>query len=374
MLYQLRFDLTTPAVDDRPVYVTGNFCDWVTDLAEAQLQPTGPGTYSVTIQLDESLPELVEYKYYRGGEGSLELNEDGEVIPNRTVNREAGVAHDYVPYWQWNGQAIDPTYLPIEQTLYLTYPGKAEERRVQVLLPYDYADSDRHYPVLYLNDGQNLVGEGEGYGSWQTEIRMAQLATRQQHNVIIVAIDHAGEERMREYTIEPFESEPGQGETYLDFVINTVKPHIDATYRTLPDAANTGMGGSSLGGLITAWAGLLRPDVFGKSMVFSPALWMSKGIYAAAAEKKLPHYAQVYLYGGGAESDYMVPDLTRLQENSHCEVPGCGYLHIEVDPEGQHEESRWSRQLPRAIAWLFFDRKAEGDELGVSNELASYPA
>ncbi|MBO0935922.1 carbohydrate esterase [Fibrella sp. HMF5335] len=356
MLFPFRFELTTPAVDDRPVFVTGNFCEWATGLDATQLQPTGPGTYAVDVLLDESLPDGLDYKYYRGGEGSLELDDEGELTPNRTANRADGLEKDYVPFWQWNGLPINPAHLPIEQVLYIDEPDQPEPRRVQVALPYDYVTSDQAYPVLYMTDGQNIVGEGSGYGSWKAEFRMAQLASRGQQGVIIVAVDHADEARMGEYTVEARKAGLGKGDAHINFLVNTVKAHIDANYRTLPDAAHTGIGGSSLGGLLAVWAGLRRPDVFGRWLVFSPALWISPGVYAAARQQPLPADTKIYLYGGEAESRNMVPTLHRLQNSLQCATEDeCAYLQIAVDPAGKHEEWRWSREFGKAVAWLFFN-------------------
>ncbi|MBO0947467.1 alpha/beta hydrolase [Fibrella forsythiae] len=352
--HTLHLDLYTPAHDDRPVFVTGNFCGWATDTDTLQLHPAGDGRYNIGLPVDEGWPETIEYKYYRAGEGGLELNEQGELTDNRRIARSTTAVQDEVPYWQWDGSSINSAFLPIEQTLYVEYPGCDRPRRVQIALPYDYETSGEAYPVLYINDGQNLLGEGEGYGSWLTECRLAQLATRKHHGVIVVAIDHAGEGRLREYTVEKVKPTLGEGRTYLDFVVNTLKPAIDANFRTLSDAAHTGMGGSSLGGLITIWAGLLYPDVFGRWLVFSPALWISPGVYRAAAQRKLERYTKVYLYGGESESTYMVPSLTRFQRNLRCVAEACSYLQTSIDPDGLHEEKRWSIELPKAISWLFF--------------------
>ncbi|MBO0929716.1 alpha/beta hydrolase [Fibrella aquatilis] len=357
MLFPFRFELKTPAIDDRPVFVTGNFCAWATDLEATQLQPTGPGHYAVDILVDESLPDQLEYKYYRGGEGSLELDDEGELTPNRSANCADGLAQDYVPYWQWGGQPINLGHLPIEETHYIDIPDADEPRRIQVVLPHDYLSNDQRYPVLYMMDGQNIVGEGAGYGSWKAEFRMAQLASRRQQGVIIVAVDHANEGRMGEYTVEARKGKPalGKGDAHINFLINSVKAHVDATYRTLPDAPHTGIGGSSLGGLLAVWAGLRRPDVFGRWLVFSPALWISPGVYAAVQRQPLPADTRVYLYGGEAESQYMVPALNRLRDSLQCPIDDhCAFLETAVDPNGKHEEWRWSREFGKAVVWLFF--------------------
>ena len=354
-MHTLRIELTTPAQDDRPVYITGNFCDWAIDSEDFKLQPVGGGRYSIDLPVDDTWPNPVVYKYYRGGEGSLELDEVGELTDNRIINLPAQHIQDEVPYWQWNGQPANPAFLPVIQTFHVDYPSSDNPRRVQVLLPYDYDVSGQSYPVLYLNDGQNLTGEGDGYGSWLAEVRLAQLATRRRHGVIIVAIDHAGEGRMAEYTVEAVKPELGQGRTYLSFIVNTLKPLIDTRYRTQPDAANTGIGGSSLGGLIAVWAGLLYPDIFGRWLVFSPALWISPGVYRGAAQRKLATYTRMYFYGGESESKYMIPNLIRFQTNLRCDQDVTSFLQTSIDPDGLHEESRWSIELPRAIEWLYFN-------------------
>ena len=352
--HTLQIELITPAYDDRPVYITGNFCGWTTSRDTFQLQPAGPGHYTIDLFVDGTWPDPIEYKYYRSDQGSYELDELGEPTSNRIIARSTAQIWDEVPHWQWEGQSINAVFLPVEYTFHLDYPGGEVPRRVRVLLPYDYETSGIAYPVLYLNDGQNLLGEGEGYGSWHAGERMAQLASRGQHGVIVVAIDHGGTARMAEYTVEAVRAGLGEGRTYLNRVVTTLKPMIDAQFRTLPDAVHTGMGGSSLGGLISVWAGLLYPDVFGKWLAFSPALWISPGVYRAAAERKLPEQTKVYLYGGELESKYMAPNLERLRVNLRCDTDAYAYLHKAVHPAGLHQESWWSAELPKAIQWLFF--------------------
>ncbi|MEZ0538781.1 alpha/beta hydrolase [Fibrella arboris] len=354
-MHSLTINLKTPAIDDRPVFITGNFCEWALAIETLQLQQQRPGEYTLELPIDESWPPVLEYKYYRGGEGSLELDEQGEPTPNRSIPRETVHVTDEVPYWQWNGLSVNPAFMPIEEVRYIDYPGSDQPRRVQIVLPYDYESSGRVYPVLYLNDGQNLIGEGQGFGSWLTEVRLAQLASRQHHGVIIVAVDHSGADRLADYTVEAVRPGFGKGRTYLDFLVNVLKPMIDSNFRTLADAVNTGIGGSSLGGLISIWAGLLYPDVFGKWLVFSPSLWISPGIYARAAQQLLQPYTRVYLYGGEAESKSMKANLNRLRANLRCRADACAFLHIAIDPAGLHEERCWSAELPRAIDWLFFN-------------------
>ena len=371
MQFSLRFDLTTPAVDDRPVCLTGNFCGWVTDQTAFQLVPVGKNRYLLELTADESWPDPIEYKYSRGEAGSFELNEVGEEVPNRTIAREAAVLEDYVPFWQHEGAAIRPHWLPAYVELPFEYPDKDEPRRVRILLPADYEATQQQYPVLYLNDGQNAIGAGAGFGSWNVEERMAMLASRSHHELIIVAVDHGGEARMSEYTVEQVKPNLGQGDQYIEFLANTVKPYVDAHYRTRPQARYTGIGGSSLGGLISVFGGLLRPDVFGRWLVFSPALWISPGVYDLVSQVQLPPHVKAYLYGGEAESETMVSDLQRLHNTLRYSEGGVVQIAVAVDPNGTHEEWRWSREFARAVDYLFFNYlEPAPDDVNVTLEVA----
>lgn len=353
----MRFTLITPALDDRPVYLTGNFCQWTYDTGDFQLQPIGDNQYTIDLPVDETWPDLIEYKYHRGDAGSLELNDAGEPTPNRIRTHNAPEQTDQVPFWQWEGAAYRPHWLPAYLELPFEYPDKSEPRRVRVLLPADYEASGIRYPVLYLNDGQNAIGEGEGRGSWRIEERMAMLASRSHHKLIIVAIDHGGESRINEFVVsdQNVVNEPGRGKQYIAFIADVVKPYIDAHYRTCPEPEYTGIGGSSMGGLISVYGGLLRPDVFGKWLVFSPSLWIAPEIYQQLAQTALPPYVRVYLYGGEAESKTMVSNLQRLQHSLNCPDIDCVITQISVDPAGRHEEWRWSREFARAVDYLFFN-------------------
>lgn len=353
----LRFELTTPVADDRPVYVSGNFCDWYPDLEAFRLQPTEPGQYVLTLPSGLSLPSVLEYKYTRGGWDHVELDAAGDTAPNRITRRKKGVLHDTVPHWRWFGQSFNPDYFPILAPCRaaISVPQLKTRRRARVLLPYDYAQTDKRYPVLYLNDGQNLIGAGSEYGSWEVDRRLAVLASRQHHDVIVVAIDHAGEKRIQEFTPDRTIAGTGDGRNYLDFVTKTLKPLIDKTFRTKPEAATTGIGGSSMGGLISLYAGLLHPDVFGRLLVFSPSLWIAPTVYDDARALAGGFPAKWYLYGGVKESKHMVSSIKQFANalawntlNRQIDV------QVSIDPKGQHSESFWGHEFPNALEWLFY--------------------
>lgn len=355
----LCLELKTPVIDDRPVFVTGNFCDWHPHIDFLEMHPVEPGRYTLEFPADFNLPDVIEYKYTRGSWDHVELSGAGEASPNRILLAGTDFQPDYVPHWRWFGSPFRPDYLPLEKVLSDEFisPELGSARRITVILPYDYHQNPtKRYPVLYLNDGQNLGGEGVGYGSWGIEQKMAILASRQRHEVILVSIDHGRENRINEFTIEKTRMGKGRGRHYLDFVANTLKPVIDAQFRTLPDSGYTGIGGSSLGGLISIYGGLLRPEVFGRLMVFSPSLWISPKIYFDAIRFQTPAPMRVYVYGGEAESSYMVPNLQRFQDSllKQCYNGQPIDIYLSVDPAGTHQETHWGREFPAALEWLFY--------------------
>ena len=358
----LRLELSTPVIDDRPVFVSGNFCDWLPDLPHFQMQPTGPGSFAIDFPPDAPLPDMLEYKYTRGGWDHVELSAWGEGVANRTASRTDEVKRDEVPHWRWFGSAYNPTLLPKIELLGDDFqvPTIAQPRRVHALLPHDYEYTDKRYPVLYLHDGQNLFGGGVGYGSWEIDQKMALLAARHRHGVILISIDHAYEERIREFTFHRTRAGSGKGQYYLDFIRKTLKPLVDSTFRTLPDAEHTGIGGSSLGGLISIYAGLMHPDVFGRLMVFSPSLWISPKIYFDAIRLQAPIPMKIYAYGGEQESSYMVPGIRRFNETlARQQYKGKPIdIHLSVDPAGTHQEVHWSREFPKAVEWLFYNNES----------------
>ncbi|MEL7160823.1 MAG: alpha/beta hydrolase-fold protein, partial [Bacteroidota bacterium] len=224
------------------------------------------------------------------------------------------------------------------------------------LLPHDYYETDKRYPVLYLQDGQNLFDENAPYGSWGVDKQLAAMAARGAGDLIVVAIDHAEDKRISEFT-PSFRTTLGRGEgrEYLGFLAKTLKPYVDEHFRTKPEPEHTGIGGSSLGGLISIYAGLMYPQVYDKLMVFSPSLWVTPKIPFHLMTLSHEFNGRIYLYGGEAESATMVPNMLRFEKELKRQTTGSRVeFRTEVDPDGQHNEARWGQEFPRAVGWLFF--------------------
>ena len=164
-------------------------------------------------------------------------------------------------------------------------PPLGRERRIAVMLPYNYGENRKRYPVLYLQDGQNLFEYRSPFGNWQVDKQMAKLTEKGMGDLIVVAIDHADKERIKEYT-PPGGVKFGKayGRQYARFMAEELKPYVDQNFRTRPDRQNTAIGGSSMGGLISIYSGLIYPEVYGKMMIFSPSLWLTPKIYFQAID------------------------------------------------------------------------------------------
>jgi predicted alpha/beta superfamily hydrolase len=357
---QRTLKLITTTDDERPVYIAGTFNDWrVADERYRMEVDERPGTYRYTFQFDEEA-QRIEYKYTRGGWETVELGPFGENAPNHTRHTDRlWRVPDQVSNWASPGLEYQERYLPKIEVISEEFeiPELIRTRRVAALLPHDYYESDKRYPVLYLQDGQNLFDDYAPYGSWGVDKRLAYLSERGMGDLIVVAIDHADKDRMSEFT-PSFKTTLGRGDgrKYVQFLAERLKPYIDEHFRTRPESEYTGIGGSSLGGLISIYAGILYPRVYDLLMVFSPSLWVTPRIPFNVMKLTHKYRGRIYLYGGEAESENMVPNMRRFSEQLR-EQTGSTQLEIrlEIDPLGQHNEARWGREFPRAVEWLFFD-------------------
>ena len=255
---------------------------------------------------------------------------------------------------------MNKEYLPIIEVFSdeVKAPPLGEARRIAALLPYDYYETDKRYPVLYLQDGQNLLDNRSPFGNWHVDHQLAEMAGAGHHEIIVIAIDHAEKDRTREFS-PPEVTKFGTsfGRQYARFMAETLKPWVDARFRTLPQRQSTGIGGSSMGGLISIYSSFLYPAVFGKLLVFSPALWVAPKIYFQAINFFNPYSTKIYLYAGGHESENMVPNVQRLKtalqrkglDSSKVE------FNLSIDPNGEHNETKWGREFPKAVKWLYFE-------------------
>lgn len=237
----------------------------------------------------------------------------------------------------------------------MTLPGLERQRTVRLYLPPGYAHSNKRYPVLYMHDGQNLFDAATSFlGEWEVDESLNELAKTHRLELIVVGVDNGGDHRLQE--LAPFDNaEHGksEGEAYLAFIVDIVKPYIDAHYRTRADREHTGIMGSSLGGLISHYAICRYPQVFGKAGLFSPSYWYTPPIYAFTQAHPPRTDARIYLYAGGKEDEQMVDNMSRMVALLHARGAPARNLSVHVVADAQHNEAAWRREFPRAIEWLF---------------------
>lgn len=360
---RVRVPASTPA--DSAVYVAGNFNVWNPGNPAYRLARGADGDYTLT--LPEAVRGPIEFKFTQGSWERVEVDSAGGGISNRRFDIPAAGAATWtgtVAGWQDPRKvtARKSTRRPGVAVIDTAFaiPQLGRTRRVWVYLPPDYATSGHRYPVLYMHDGQNVFDDStSGFGEWGVDETLDSLYAAGDPGVIVVAVDHGGTRRLDEYS--PFRNERyggGEGDAYVDFLAHTLKPYIDRRYRTRPDRLNTGVAGSSMGGLISLYAALKYPQVFGRAGIFSPAFWFSDRnyAYARAARPPLPG-TRFYFVTGGREGDnpqVYVNDQRRMIDT----LGKAGYrVGVQVDSairaDGMHSEWFWRREFPRAYHWLF---------------------
>jgi len=260
-------------------------------------------------------------------------------------------------YMRWKARARARAHRGTVRTIpAVASPELGNRRNLLVYTPASYARGTARYPVIYMHDGQNLFDAATSFaGDWGLKTALA-WASRRGLEAIVVGIPNMGAARIDEYT--PFVDPKvggGGGDRYLNYLINTVKPLVDARFRTLPDRTHTGIAGSSLGGLISLYAYFRYPSVFGFAAALSPALWFANAAILDVAEQatRAPGDGRLYFDVGLPEGDTHVRLARRLRDVLLAK----GYepqrdLRWVEDEAGRHHESAWGRRFRRALPFL----------------------
>ncbi len=241
-------------------------------------------------------------------------------------------------------------------------------RILRVWLPprYDAPDNaERHYPVFYLNDGQNLFDTATAFAGvkWAAD-EAADRLIRQEviPPMILVGIDNAQGERIREFLPYRSYSPPvlrPMGKRYPDFLLREVMPFIGEKYRVARGPENTGLGGSSLGGLISLYTAMVQPGVFGRVLVESPSLWVSNRRIFKYVRLAKVWPEKIFVGVGTREADNderdkkVVEDVVRLEYVLRRAGLGEDRLRVRVVEGAGHSESEWARRFPEALEFLF---------------------
>jgi predicted alpha/beta superfamily hydrolase len=246
-------------------------------------------------------------------------------------------------------QSLAPNVYILDTAFYM--PQLERYRRIWLYLPPEYHTTEKRYPVLYMQDGQNLFEEWSAFGEeWQVD----ETIDEAERKCIVVGIDNGGEHRLREYKLhDDPEFGKGEGRPYLAFLTETLKPFIDCTYRTKPGREHTWIAGSSMGGLISYYAALLHPEVYGKAGIFSPSFWLQADLEEQTRNllSRSKQHQDLYFYAGEKEGAQMAERVRHITQLLKAEQR---FTIQEVyNPEGAHSEAAWRDSFRDFYHWLW---------------------
>lgn len=248
-------------------------------------------------------------------------------------------------------------------------------RTIRVLLPQRYAAPEngrKRYPVLYLLDGQNLFDaclSEVSHKEWEIDETMYRLAGAGTiPEMIVVGVDHAGAKRAYEYLpykdyVGNADMEEPAGKRFPDFLATEVLPLVDREYRTLTGHGNTGIGGSSYGGVATLYALIARPNTFGYGLIESPTMWVGMGQLVRDTSPLVALPRKVFVAFGGKENDSadgsekMISLIRIVEQNFKAAGYDDSNFRFVLDPEAKHSEPDWAKRFPDAVKFLFADWK-----------------
>lgn len=358
-------------VDDLPatprameLYMAGSFNNWNPADEKYKFQRKENGEFYIDLSLTAG---MYEYKITRGGWNTAECNADGSDRVNRTLKvAKEEILSISIDGWKDNFAVVPEVkstagkYVRlVDSAFYIPQLGR--KRRIQVYLPEGYTSSKQRYPVLYMHDGQNIFDDKTSFaGEWGVDEMMDTIKRKK---CIVVAIDNDGVHRTNEYCPWDFRMYPdvqklnkGEGKAYTDFLVRTLKPYIDKKYRTLGDKSNTWIAGSSMGGLISLYAVLQYPAVFGGAGIFSPSVWICKNeLLPFIKQKGKKVSSRIFFYCGKDESPEMVPDM--LLAFGQLAAVSKSKMTTVIRDEGMHNEKNWRRELPLFYEWIVESKK-----------------
>lgn len=339
------------------LYVAGNFNSW--NPGSTPLIADGQGNYTYTI------PEgtgTLEYKFTRGSWTSVEGDAGGNEIGNRaaTFTGTAQSLNLNILSWKDLGGAGNPSTAASNVHIMsenFAIPQLNRTRKIWIYLPPDYETSTKTYPVLYMQDGQNLFDNTTAFaGEWQVDETLNTLFAAGDYGAIVIGIDNGGGSRIDEYT--PWNNPQyggGEGDLYMQFMTETLKPYVDANYRTKPGKEFNALVGSSLGALISTYGGVRYSSTFSKIGSFSPAYWIVENQLNNYIETSTADLAamRVYFVAGSNESATMAADIEAVKTRLQTKGLTPANTLIKLDSYGQHNENYWKGEFSAAYKWLF---------------------
>lgn len=336
---------------DSPIYIAGSFNNWNPKSEQYRFQQDDKGNQFIILSLATG---NYEYKVTRGGWHKVECSKEGNGIDNRkfivrgdtTIHIDIDEWNDHFPAKPKQSTASKNVKI-LDTAFYI--PQLNRTRRIWIYLPEDYTVSQKKYPVLYMHDGQNLFEDSSSFsGEWGVDEFMD---TTRLKKCIVVGIDNGKEKRRNEYN--PYDNEQfgkAEGDAYVDFIAKNFRLYINKHYRTKSNRKNTFIAGSSMGGLISMYAVLKYPKVFGVAGVFSPAFWAGPQVMNDIRLKGKKVKAKIYFYAGKQEGETMVPGMLKAFEEM-IKVSSSKMVTV-IRDDGKHNETTWRKEFPLFYEWV----------------------
>lgn len=366
----------TPQDDD--IYIAGNFNGWDSGDVSYILTNNGNGTHSITFT--PAIGELL-FKFTRGSWETVEGSENGGFVPDRQYIYNGGAMSEDFTIAGWedldgtgdNSTAADNVYL-LSDDFYM--PQLNRNRRIWIYLPPDYNATTKNYPVLYMHDAQNIFDASTSFsGEWEVDETLNALHANGDYGCIVIGIENGGAARLDEYS--PWFNNQyqagGEGDEYVEFIVNDLKPYVDANYRTFSGRDYTGIMGSSMGGLISHYAGIGYQDVFGKVGAFSCSFWFADESYTQVGDVGDESDMRIYYLVGEQEGESMVEDTEGMYGLMLANGFSENELVKDIDSDGQHSEWYWRREFAGAYQWLFANTDFTSAENTYLPKIRLYP-
>ena len=337
-------------------FLSGNFNHWNPRNSAYKFLLTNENSFELIFDLPAG---HYEYKCTRGDWGKVECLANGRDINNHSFQLYVDTTIEInIEAWRDDFAEIPKQHTASKQVNIIDtaffIPQLNRSRRIWIYLPEGYLKTKKHYPVLYMHDGQNLFDAyTSGFGEWGVDECLDSLIKKGKSACIVIGIDN-GPKRFNEYNPYEFmEYGKGEGDQYLEFLVKTLKPFIDKQYRTLSSKENTIIAGSSMGGLISFYAMLQYPGVFGKAGIFSPSFWTAppiKEVTNALAQKVAGKF---FFYMGGMEDSTHIKNVQQIQEI--LGEKSTAMIYSVIDPQSSHNEQAWRKWFAEFYTWIMAD-------------------
>jgi predicted alpha/beta superfamily hydrolase len=363
----IRVKLVQPLPLDKTIFISGTFNQWGLGAKAWPMTMLPDGSYAA--RLPVWVRSFHEFKFHLGDWAYEAVNERGSKLGN--------FSHTFSPrkptfefvIQGWLGITAWPktgSTAPSGVSVFsddMLMPQLNRKRRIWVYLPPDYGQTAKRYPVIYMQDGQNVFDKATSFvGEWGVDETLNRLAAQGDAGAIVIAIDNGGRNRDEEFhPIVPDTGRPGKADAYLEFIVRTLKPLVDSLFSTKPDRLNTAIMGASSGGTIALYAALKYPDVFGKAALFSTPLWLAPRfdamvprVNAFRPDSKLWFICGATEKTGTGPAGMFAKDQPALIDAlATAGFSRTTQLNASIDPMGQHGEAFWGPKFEDAYKWLF---------------------